>query len=90
MGFEEDRILHPRPVFCPALPAIHKKLLNNCTALLCLGFPHMLNKGDTEVVLGPGIFLEGPDKKHWKCCLGLCPLPLKLGQAQRGEKLLGS
>lgn len=68
MGFGEDRILHPRPVWCPALPAIHKKLLNNCPALLCLDFPHMLNKGDTEVVLGPGIFLEGSDKKLWKCC----------------------
>lgn len=50
----------------------------------------MLNRDDTEVVLGPGIFLEGSDKKHWKCCLVLCPLPLELGEAQRGEKLLGS
>lgn len=53
-------------------------------------FPHMLNKDDTEVVLGPGVFLEGSDKKHWKCCLVLRPLPLKLGEAQWGEKLLGS
>lgn len=35
MGFEEDRILRPRPFLCPALPAIHEKLFNNCTALLC-------------------------------------------------------
>lgn len=57
--FEEDNFLCLRPVLCPTLPAIHKKLLDNCTALLCLGFPYMYNRDDTEADLGPGIYLEG-------------------------------
>lgn len=61
---------------------------SSITVLLCCA--QMLNRDGTEAALGPGIFLEGSDKKHWKCCLALCPLPLRLEQAQRGEKLLGS
>lgn len=57
--FEEDNILNLHPVLCPILPAIHKKLLDNCTALLCLGFPCVQNRDDTEADLGPGVYLQG-------------------------------
>lgn len=88
--FEEDNILHLRPVLCSTLPAIHKKLLDNCTALLCLGFPICQTGMTLKLTLALVHTWRAPDKKHCRSVTwSLCPLPLNQNKRERREAVGG-